>query len=91
VLLSYNSNAYDIPRSSTCIIHTTGVIRDGDIIEITSPVFSSINFTSGEINMSERFMVRAKVATITHEIEGCTEGTLVCFDNDVFSMYVLLQ
>ena len=91
MLLSYNSNAYDIPRSSTCIIHTTGVIRDGDTIEVTSPVFSSIDFTSGEINMSERFMVRAKVATITHEIEGCAEGTLVCFDNDVFSMYVLLQ
>jgi hypothetical protein len=96
MLLSYNSEAYEIPQSSTCFIHTTGTIKDGDEISITSPVFSSINFTSGEINMSERFTVRTKVDTVTRTIEnndatGNFKGTLICFDNDVFDMYVLLQ
>lgn len=96
MLLSYNSEAYEIPQSSTCYIHTTGTIKDGDKISVTSPVFSSINFTSGEINMSERFLVKAKVDTVSRTIEnndasGNFTGTLMCFNNDVFDMYVILQ
>lgn len=96
MLLSYNSDAYEIPQSSTCYVHTTGTISDGDTITVTSPVFASVNFVSGAINMSETFSVPVKVENKARYIINTMEpgemlGTLRCFGNNVFDMYVILH
>jgi len=90
MLLSKRTDVFSIPHTSTCIIHTTGTIHDGDTIEISSPVFSSINFSTGAMNMSERFNVPIRILNESRSIEndGIITGTLVCDDNDVFGMYV---
>ena len=94
MMLSYRQPVYHVPHTSTCIIHTTGDIRDGDLISVTSPVFSSINFVSGAINTSEQFNVPIRILShgdspITNdEPDGSFKGTLVCDDNDTTSMYV---
>ena len=89
MILSYRREDYPVPLTSKCIIHTTGNKRDGDIVSVTSPVFASMNFTSGAINTSDKFDVVLKLGvdeTIT--LTGYTYGTLHCEDSDTFSMYV---
>lgn len=93
MLLAYRDDIFTIPHTSTCIIHTKGKIKDGDTITITSPVFASTNFTTGSINMSDRFDVVIRVSSsekifVNDENDGECKGTLVCDDNDVFQMYV---
>ena len=90
MLLSKRNDSFSIPHTSTCIIHTKGIINDGDTIEISSPVFSSINFSTGAMNMSECFNVPIKILNGSKSIEsdGSITGTLVCDDDDVFGMYV---
>ena len=94
MMLSYRQPVYRVPHTSTCIIHTTGDICDGDYISITSPIFASINFVSGAINTSESFDVPVRIvsnggSTITNtQPDGSFTGTLVCDDNDVTHMYV---
>ncbi|MBR1987736.1 MAG: hypothetical protein IKA36_01720 [Clostridia bacterium] len=87
-----SNNDFKIPHTSKCVIHTTGEICNGDIISITSPVFTSTNFKSGAINMSERFNVRIVMnessTIINDKPDGEFTATLVCDDNDVFNMYV---
>ena len=83
---------------SECLIHTTGTISDGDSVSVTSPVFASMNFTSGAINTSDAFDVKIRFSPATRESEGETMyipdtigdvfGTLHCEDNDTFNMYV---
>jgi hypothetical protein len=96
MILSYREEQFSIPHTSKCIIHTTGKISDGDIITITSPVFASINFTSGAINTSDRFDLPVKIINdngyiINDNTDENLYGTLVCDDNDVFNMYVRIQ
>lgn len=96
MILSYRQATYHVPHTSKCIIHTTGTIRDGDMISVTSPVFASINFISGAINTTESFNVIARVTNGSNEIvndkpDGSFTGILVCDDDDVFNMYVRIQ
>lgn len=92
MLLSQRDDYVSIPLTSTCIIHTKGPIHDGDIIEITSPIFASVNFLSRAIHMSDRINVVAHTdfgSTVEHDPNGGElKGTLVCNDNDIFNMYV---
>ena len=93
MLLSNRNDKFVVPHTSTCIIHTKGIINDGDIITVTSPVFSSTKFTTKSINLSDRFDVIAKVSSktfVNDKDDGKCTGTLVCDDNDVFRMYVRL-
>ncbi len=94
MLLSHRDDSFSIPLTSTCVIHTKGPIRDGDIIEITSPIFASVNFSSKAIHMSDRIKVVAHIefdGILEREPnEGELRGTLVCKDNDIFNMYVKL-
>ena len=96
MILSYRQSNYHVPHTSKCIVHTTGTIRDGDTISVTSPVFASINFTSGAINTTESFNVIARITNDAHEVTntlpyGSFIGTLVCDDDDVFNMYVRVE
>ena len=66
------------------------------MISVTSPVFSSINYTSGAINTTETFNVTVRVFTESKTFnnslkDGECFGTLVCDDDDIFNMYVRLQ
>lgn len=91
MLLSYRDDVFTVPHTSTCIIHTTGEIKDGDVITISSPVFASTNFTTGSINMRDRFDVVVRIPSgifINDKPDGECKATLVCDDNDVFNMYV---
>lgn len=93
MLLSNRNDMFAIPHTSTCIIHTKGDINDGDIITVTSPVFSSTNFTTKSINLSDRFSAIARVSPkgfSNDKPDGECKGILVCDDNDVFQMYVRL-
>lgn len=94
MLLSQRGNQFDIPLTSTCIVHTEGPIHDGDVVEITSPIFASVNFSTKAIHMSDRISVTVHTefdAIIEHDpSEGELKGTLVCSDNDIFNMYVRL-
>lgn len=94
MLLSYRNDSFTVPHTSTCVIHTTGTINDGDVIEVTSPVFASTNFSTRAVNMSDRFEVIARVTSgsiINDKPNGDFRGVLVCDDNDVFNMYVRIQ
>ena len=71
------------------------------MITVTSPIFSSIDFTSNQFNLSSGFQVQLRT---DHEItaheygtylpesntwsDGGLDATLVCDDNDIFHMYV---
>lgn len=94
MLLSYNNDNFQIPHTSTCVIHTIGDIHDGDTITITSPIFTSTNYKSKAINMSDRFEVLVKLtgskSVVHNNSEDTLYGTLVCNDNDVFNMFVRL-
>ena len=94
MLLSYRTDSFAVPHTSTCIIHTTGEIKDGDMIDISSPIFTSTNFISRAIYMKETFSVVARVSSgsvINNEPDGSFKGIIVCDDDDVFNMYVRIQ
>ena len=90
MILAYRRNEYNVPLTSKCLIHTTGLVRDGDSVSVTSPVFASMNFTSGAINTSDRFEVPIKVETDDGllRLSGEVYGTLHCEDNDTLNMHV---
>ena len=75
---------------------TTGTICDGDTVTVTSPIFSSIDFTSGCFNVTSTFEVPIKIQNDDKQIVidhnaysvGGYPSTLVCDDNDIFNMYV---
>ena len=93
MVLSYRHEEYEVPLTSKCLIHTTGTIRDGDSVSVTSPVFASINYTSGAINTSDQFSLPIRIDTPEGYIKANDEfyGILHCDDNDTFNMYVTLR
>lgn len=90
MLMSYRNDAFVVPHTSTCIIHTAGTIVDGMMVEVTSPVFASTSFSTRAINLSNKFTVVARVNGSV-DSDGNLKGTLVCDDDDVFNMYVKIQ
>lgn len=92
MILSYREDTFTVPHTSTCVVHNTGIIHDGDVVSVTSPVFASTNFTAKSINMSDRFDVVIHITNNDGYIKTDTEikATLVCDDNDIFNMYVKL-
>lgn len=102
MILSYRREDYPVPLTSKCMIHTpTGFICDGANVSVTSPVFASMNFTSGAINTSDQFDVKIQFSPeVREECEGGLlptdslpdeiYGTLHCEDNDTFNMYVTI-
>lgn len=89
MILSYRREDYPVPQTSTCLIHTTGTKGDGGSVSVTSPVFASMNFTSGAINTSDKFDAVLKLGVDESvKLTGDTYGTLHCEDNDTFNMYV---
>lgn len=93
MILSYRREDYAVPLTSTCLIHTTGMICDGDSVSVTSPVFASMNFTSGAINTSDQFQVPIRIDNDEKRINVTEKiyGVLHCEDNDTFNMYVSVQ
>ena len=90
MILSYKESVIKVPISSSCVIKTKGILRDGDTIAVSSPIFSSVDSSAGSINTSETFDVKLKLQS-TDAIDntnGDTIGTLICTDNDLFNLYV---
>lgn len=94
MLLQNRDMTISIPHTSTCIIRTRDTIKDGDIVEIVSPVFSSVNYQSGSIELTELFKLPIRILNESRMIQnpqGDCKATLVCDDNDIFHMYVRVQ
>lgn len=92
MLLSLNNDEFVIPHTSSCTIRTTGEINDGDIVKVSSVIFSSTEYSSRAVNISDTFTVTARVLSGESVYsDGNLEGILVCDDNDVFNMYVRIQ
>ena len=94
MLLQNRSMTISIPHTSTCIIRTGGTIHDGDTVSIVSPVFASLHYQSGSIELTETFDLPIRILTNSREIQNPKNNyraTLVCDDNDVFNMYVRVQ
>lgn len=91
MLLTYKTSTTQIPMTSTCIVNTKGRICDGNIVTVSSPIFPSINFSSGPLNVSETFQVPFFISNDNGYIDnpkGELHATLVCNDGDIFNMYV---
>ena len=85
------SNTFEIPRTSTCVVMSKGTIKDGDIIEVVSPIFSSVNFKERSLTTSSTVSVPAKIVSNNDGyVNNPENGTLVCEDSDVDSMFVEL-
>lgn len=82
-----------IPRSSKCYILNRGLIKNGDVISVTSPIFSSINYSSRAINLSESIDVRFSTSNENGiEIkDDNNEAYLNSKDQDVSNMYVTME
>ena len=95
MLLQNRDMTIKVPHTSTCIIKTKReLIQNGEIIEVVSPIFSSVDFQSGSIMTTETFQVPIHILTKERTIEnpnGDCKATLVCDDNDIFHMYVRVQ
>lgn len=102
MLLQYYPVNFKIPHTSTCIIKAPKELNDGDTVTVTSPLFSSIDFTSNQFNLSSgldlplrRPLDSAPEVYICDEYElngyPDVQATLVCDDNDVFNMYVKIE
>lgn len=92
MLLSTNNDEFVIPHTSSCIIRTQGEIKDGDLVEVLSVIFSSTEYSSRAVNIVNTLYVTARVLSGESVMsDGDLVGTLVCDDNDVFSMYVRIQ
>ena len=92
MLLSLNKDDFIIPHTSSCIIHTKGVINDGDTVSVSSVIFSSTEYSSRAVNIGDTFTVTARVLSSESVFsDGNLEAVLVCDDNDVFNMYVRIQ
>lgn len=87
MLLQYYPINITVPHTSTC--HITS-ITNGDIATITSPIFSSIDFTSNQFNLSSGLDVQIHSDEVLNIPEDGLDATLVCDDNDIFNMYVRL-
>ena len=85
-----NIQTFVVPHTSTCIVHTHGVIKNGDKIEISSPTFPSFDLTTNALTSASKFFVEMKITNPNGYIETDEdfEAILVCDDNDVTSMYV---
>lgn len=91
MILSYRDSGPQVPISSSVIIKTKGRISDGDIISVTSPLFSSVDYSSGALNTSETFDVKFTTSNSNGYVDndnGDMIGTLICTDNDLFNLYV---
>ncbi len=94
MLLQNRKLNFKVPHTSTCIVKTTGVIQDGDVIDVVSPVFASVDFRSGSIETTESFKVPIVILNESRSFDNSTgdvHATLVCDDNDIFHMYVRVQ
>jgi len=79
-----------IPHSSRCYITNRGIINDGDIISVISPLFSSMDYSSRAVQLSESFDVVFRTSetggiNITDEDN---EAVLNSEDQDINHMYV---
>lgn len=85
MLLQYYPINVTVPHTSTC--HITSITND-NIATITSPIFSSIDFTSNQFNLSSGLDVQIHSYEVLDIPEDGLDATLVCDDNDIFNMYV---
>ena len=82
-----------IPLNSKCYINNRGLIKDGDIISVVSPIFSSINYSTKKIKLDDSFDVVFKTDNINGILidDNNNEAFLNCKDQDILNMYVTIR
>ena len=86
-----SNDVFYVQRTSKCNIVTKGMIKDGDIIDVVSPIFSSVNFKDKSLKTTSTMSVLAKIISNDKGYVNNPEtGTLVCEDSDVNNMFVEL-
>ena len=90
MLLQNRAVNISVPHSSMCYVHTRGLINDGDLVSITSPIFASTDFRTGAIRLTETFDVRIRTnqSFFIDETNQTFIAELICDDNDIENMYV---
>lgn len=81
-----------IPKSSKCYITNRGVIKDGDVISVISPIFSSMDYSSRAVQLSES--LNAVFHTIKESVvitDGNNEAYLCSEDQDINNLYVTME
>jgi hypothetical protein len=71
-------------------VYTKGIIKNGDMVEVSSPVFPSFDLTTNALTSASRFFVEMRITNSNGYIKSDKEfeATLVCDDNDTVNMYV---
>jgi len=82
-----------IPVSSKCYINNRGLIKNGDIISVISPIFSSINYSSKAVNLDNTFEVIFKTNNPNGVIitDENNEAFLNADDQDVNNLFVTME
>jgi len=88
MILSLRKKSFSVPLSTKCIIHTKGQLNSGDIVEVTSPLFPSINYNVKTLELTETLSIPLRTNLKDVHGDGKLEAYLHCNDNDVFHMYV---
>lgn len=81
-----------IPKSSKCYITNRGDIHDGDIISVISPIFSSMDYSSRAVHLSES--LNAVFHTIKDSVtitDDNNEAYLCSEDQDINNLYVTME
>lgn len=94
-MLLHNRSLTDllIPRSSKCYITNRGVIKDGDVISVISPIFSSMDYSSRAVQLSESFDVvfRTSNEEGINITDDNNEAVLNSEDQDIDNLYVTME
>lgn len=93
-MLLHNRSLTDllIPRSSKCYITNRGDIHDGDVISVISPIFSSMDYSSRAVQLSES--LNAVFHTIKDSVtitDDNNEAYLCSEDQDINNLYVTME
>lgn len=93
-MLLHNRSLKDmlVPKSSICYITTRGEIHDGDVISVISPVFSSMDYSSRAVHLSESFDAVFRTGKESVVItDDNNEAYLNSTDQDINNLYVTME
>lgn len=87
MILSYKKKTFSLPLTSVCILCTKGLLNNGDIVEVISPLFPSMDYDMKTTHLTKTLSVPLRTQ---NPIEGTgnLQAKLHCTDENIFDMYV---
>jgi hypothetical protein len=80
-----------ITETSKCFLLTKGEIKDNDIVELSSPLFPSIDHKLNRGRLSQT--IRCRIVILKQDSiqsDGSLQATLYIKNNDVDNMYAMM-